>query len=377
MICRQPVKFTFVKEESGDQAIFCVSKGVWYLESSLETLILHPFHPHIEFFTEINLKTSSKFRTFLCIKKETLTILSAELEPGTWLTTQMIGKNIRRLDISENGQYIVSAISSLDNHPEEQNSINLISTSELETILRTKIPARITTLCYLSRFGYIAVGSVDVFGRGSVHIYSYQLVQDRLSRRRGSLADSRKQQISSFNFVTASSGFTSGVTSVCEFKPDRLLIGCDKEIFILQLNYDDSSLSIIRSEPRRYRVHDIASKITSDGRFLIAICDEKDHVELLQYDSSFGSSIVHVRGDAFGRLASKLCWFDDDRHLVVTDKRGLISVIDIQSEGSSWIETVFELPINDIPYGCCPNPLKKGSVLVGTMLGGIYQIDRL
>lgn len=152
------------------------------------------------------------------------------------------------------------------------------------------------------------------------------------------------------------------------------MVGCDKEIFILRINYEEGSLNIVRSEPRRYRVHDIVARKTDDGRTLIAVCDELDGIEIVEYDRSLATLIKHLRGDSFSRKASKLCWIND-QFLLATDKRGLISVVDIDSPNSNWLETVFDFALHDIPYGCCANPYKENSILVGSMLGAIYVVS--
>lgn len=89
---RSPVRFSFIKETSGDQTVCCVSRGVWLLKPDSDKLELCAFHPHVDSFTEIVLKPSSKIRTFACIKKESITIISADLGTLSWLETQNVGK---------------------------------------------------------------------------------------------------------------------------------------------------------------------------------------------------------------------------------------------------------------------------------------------
>jgi len=213
-----PVRLVVVKQEHGNQSLCCTSRGVWFIAHG-EGQELHPekFHPHVDCFAEIYLSDNTKQRTFITTKKDTVAIIEADLQPSAWLYRMFSAPDLRRVMIAAEGTTLISSVSSLDSS-QGHNTLELLHMSELESVLRTKIPAHITTICPLTRDGYFAVTSLDPSGQGSVHIYSslgYQDVGEKGQRRRASVAD-MKRQPASFSFVAASSGFYCGISSMCE-----------------------------------------------------------------------------------------------------------------------------------------------------------------
>lgn len=218
----EPVKLTVVQDDHIDrQAICCTSRGVWFIghdEKPGQIINIQPekFHPHVECFAEVYLNTGSKARTFLATRKDTVAIIEADLCPSSWLYPLFSGPNLRRIMIND-GTSLVSSVSDPTCPLGSQNSLELFNLSDLEAVMRTKIPAHITSFCPLSIPGLFAVATIDSNGQGAVHVYSCASFQekDRSMKRRGSVADAKRAP-SSFHFVAASSGFYSSVSSVCE-----------------------------------------------------------------------------------------------------------------------------------------------------------------
>jgi len=153
-----------------------------------------------------------------------------------------------------------------------------------------------------------------------------------------------------------------------------LLLSCDTDIYLLKVNYEEPSLSIFRSEPRRSRSFDMSPRQVSENICNVAVYDE-DGVELICVDrSSENVFIRHLRGEKASRSGGKVAWLDD-KNLIITEKNGCISVLDTDAPNSIWIETVHNFCIPDLPYSICRNPEQDRSMLISSMLGAIYRLD--
>lgn len=363
-----PVQMFVFNHERHDQVMCCTSRGVWYISNKDgEILIPEKFHPHVDCIADLYSQNEGRKKSFVVTKKDSLAIVEAELIPSSWLHRMFSGENLKKCLFSDDGLSVVSCITSKDC---SQNSLELLSLSALESTLRTTIPAHITAICRLTRSGSFAVATVDSNGQGSVHIFSSQAGANL--KRRGSSPDLRKQA-SSFSFIAASSGFSSLITCICELRDGIIVVSCETDIYLLKVHYSDFSCSIFRSEPRRSPAYHMSSRKSVDGSIKLAIVDE-DGLEIIMVDLESDTIFKHHRGGTRSFMGSKVHWLTD-RLVIVTDKVGNISLVDTEATDTIWLKTIDLHKLQDIPYSICCNPAHENSVLIGTMLGGIVQLD--
>lgn len=368
-----PVRLAVVK--GPEQDLCCTSRGVWYM-AHVAGGGLRPqkFHPHVDCFAELRMAVPARQKTFVATKQDTMLVVEADLRPACWLSRLFAGEDLRRVAIDQDGLHAVATLSTPVPAYGQQNSIELLNMASLESVLRTKIPAHITSICALRRPGYYAVASTDSSGQGTVHVFLAGSCADRQTRRKGSLAEAKRLP-SSFTFVAASSGFASGISAMCEAADGLLLLSCNTDLYLLRLRVDEPSIQILKSDPRRSPAYHLYPRQTKDGLVRVAVYDE-DGVEVIQIDPAPESPeacvIKHLRGDCLPRMGGKVIWLDDER-LLVTDKTGLVTVMN--TEGVNYMELVEGIRIHDIPYSVCPDPESPGAgVLISTMLGAIYRL---
>lgn len=372
-----PVRVTMVKQERGDQSVCCTSRGVWFIANHPDgSLSCEKFHPHVDAFFQIYLASASQQQTFIATKKDSIIVIEATLEPSTWLYRLLSGPDLRRAQIALDGTALITSVStSTSSASFDQSTLEMFSLSELEGLFRTKIPAHITSICRLRKDGLIAVASLDPSGHGSLHLYQFNAPppeKDRHTRRRGSVSAEPRKQPASFAFIAASSGFHSGISAICEITENVLMLSCETDIYLLRIPADELGLHIFRSEPRRSRAYHLASYSVSPSAAQVAIYDE-DGIEVFLVDLEGETVFKHQRGDTQGRSGGKVAWLDE-RHLLVTDKMGVISVLDTADPNSIWLTTLWQHRLPDIPYSLCKDPERPNSMLIGTMLGAIYRL---
>lgn len=144
-------------------------------------------------------------------------------------------------------------------------------------------------------------------------------------------------------------------------------------MYLLKLDVVEPALQIFRSEPRRSPAYCMSAYPISDNVAKVAIYDE-DGIEIIEINMASEKVLTHVSGDTSGRTGGKVAWINE-RYILVTDKKGVITIVDTQDPTSVWLKTVQQYKIADIPYSICRNPEKSDSLLIGSMLGAIYQFD--
>lgn len=151
------------------------------------------------------------------------------------------------------------------------------------------------------------------------------------------------------------------------------MISCSTDVYLLKLDVSDTSLQIVRSEPRRSPAYCMSAFRSSDKSAKVAIYDE-DGIEVIEIDMTSEKVFTHLLGDTVCRTGGKVAWVNE-RYLLVTDKMGIFSIVDTQNPSSAWLKTIRRYVINDIPYSICRSPEKPNSLLIGSMLGAIYEFD--
>lgn len=152
-----------------------------------------------------------------------------------------------------------------------------------------------------------------------------------------------------------------------------MLVSCNTDVYLLKLDVNEPSLQIFRSEPRRSPAYCMSANSISEKAAKVAIYDE-DGVEIIEIDMSSEKIFTHMRGDTVSRTGGKVAWIND-RYILITDKMGIVSIVDTQNPSSVWLKAIERYNIGDIPYSICRNPEKPNSLLIGSMLGAIYRFD--